>query len=323
MTATLFGQVRAARARAAQHARLRPAGRTMVLRSQADANAAANRPGYITRSTTTMTNTATIERPTVTLSCHHTITWAGQDDPQPGDKAACFKCPPAKDQTPKQRTVKTIKFPAAAPAIAKVLADVDTADAPSAPEKPAEDASRDLVADVVTAVLAEAIPDQPAVGVIEFPDRQARMTAAKAAARTVRDKGGTPKQAGKASDTVMATPVAKPAPADTDGKAKRTSRPEGEVTGLKLSGPRTKALQLAVIPGQASVTTAQAPAAEAIRVATVDGSDAKRVSLDAHGVRVLLDNLPRIQGDEQLPQSVRAAAGKALAWLTKFTDQAG
>jgi hypothetical protein len=278
----------------------------MILTSQAAANAACEQVGWVTTHPRTTTTTKprsttmpdTTNPPKVKLSCNHSIEWPGTTAPVPGDKSACPKCPKRNDITP-MRTIKAVT--------------------PAAPGQPLDSHPVDVKRDEAR-VAATSTPNGngPDAQVIQFPDRIARTTAAKAAAKAVRDAGGTPKEAGKASDAVMAAPIQQAPVQDRSDSSRRA--PVGRITGLKLSGARTVALQVAMVGG-ADVREDERDAAAAIQLALTN--DAKRIDLDAAGVRVLLRNLPRVAADESTSKSVVAAAAKAQAWLTPFSEAAG
>lgn len=272
----------------------------MILTSQAAADAACEQVGWVTTHphttkprSTTMPDTT--NPPKVKLSCNHSIEWPGTTTPTVGGKVACPKCPKHGNAT-LMRTIKAVT--------------------PAAPGQPLASHTVDVKRDEAH-VAATANGDGPDAEVIQFPDRIARTTAAKAAAKAVRDAGGTPKEAGKASDAVMSAPIEQAPVKDRSDTSRRA--PVGRVTALNMSAARTTALQLAMVGG-ADVREDERDAAAAIQLALT--SDAKRIDLDAAGVRVLLRNLPRVALDESTAKSVVAAAAKAQAWLVKFSEAA-
>jgi len=269
--------------------------RSYILDSQDAANAACEQVGWVTihpqRSTTTRRSTTMPSTTTVKLSCNHAVPWVSTDAPVIGEQIPCGKCKPAGDGSLRQRAIKAIRGPAADAAI----------DAP----------------DTAVPVVGEASTPTGA-DVIQFPNRIARTQAAKAAATRVRDEGGTPSAAAEASAAVISMPIAQAPVQDRSDTSRR--RTPGRITGLKLSGARTTALQVAMVGG-ATVPDDERDAAQAIQLALSSG--AKRVDLDAAGVRVLLRNLPRVTADEATSKQVLRAAADATAWLTKFAEAAG
>jgi hypothetical protein len=268
--------------------------RSYILDSQAAANAACEQVGWVTihpqRSTTTRSTTMTnTTPPTVKLSCNHTAVAPGHQ-PAIGDKVVCSKCP-TKSGQPAIRSIKAVTPAKGAP--------VGTPLATEAHDR-AQDEARHPATD-----------DRPDAEVIQFPDRLARQAAAKAAAKAVRDGGGTPSDAGKASDAVMATPIAQATVTDRSDTSHRA--PVGRITFLNLSASRRAALLEALGDAEADVHDDEADAAQAIKLVLADEA-AKRVDLDAAGVRVLIRNLRLVEA---------GAARKAEAWLDKFAEAAG
>jgi hypothetical protein len=272
-----------------------PAGsarRPYVLDSQAAANAACERVGWVTihpRSTTT--RSTTMPSTTVKLSCNHAAQWVSDQPPVIGESIGCAKCKPAGDGSLRQRAIKAIRGPKVDPTAATAMVNGEVTEVPT---------------------------EAPDADVIQFPNRIARTQAAKAAATRVRDEGGSPSDAAAASSAVIAMPIAQ-APVANRSDTSRRQTP-GKITDLNLSGARTAALQLALVGG-ATVPDDEADAAQAIQLALSSG--AKRVDLDAAGVRVLLRNLHRVTDDEATSKAVARAAGTTGAWLAKFADAAG
>lgn len=303
MASTLFAQVRAARARAANTPAVRPAGRTMILRSQAEADAAATRPGFVpTTRSTTMTNTTT---PPVKLmlSCKHIVDHVGSDDPKVGEQAPCAKCKPKADGTMALRQIKLVRQPGAP--VGEPLANHD--------ELVAADMKRQAdSADTAEQVIAEARQ-----AIEADPTRITRIDVAKKAARKVRDEGGTPKQAGAVSDAIMAIAIPQAEVADRSDRSPR--RQAGALTFLNLSAVRNQALLVAVGDG---ATVPEDEAAAAAQIAQVVQADEKRLNLDGPGVRVLLRNLGRVADDQEQPAPVRNAAGRTASWLQQHAEKA-
>ena len=272
------------------------------LDSQDAANRACERVGWVTihpqRATTTGGTTMTTTTTTrVKLSCHHSMDWHSPEPPQVGQDVTCGKCKPRADSSLPIRRIVT---------------------APDAPGTPLEshDADVDREAERNATLPSRQEEEGPDAEVIQFPTRAARLAAAKAAARDA----AMPEDKAAASERILAMPIAQ---APVEDRSDTSPRPVGRVTGLKLGAARTEALRLALdsdADSDPDVRDDEQDAAQAIQLAVSSG--AKRVDLDAPGVRVLLRNLHRASSDDSTPQGVVSAAGKAEAWLAKFAQEA-
>jgi len=296
----------------------------------------------------TDTNTpAASTAPTVTvrLSCRHVID-IEQAEGKPtadnlmGQTVECGKCPAKKSGGAPTRRIKAVltiadtgesEAPEADPIPADVLAEVDeieAADAPEAddaPEAPQAEAKRGPRVVKATAE-ARALKawteggekgDRPATPNLDAIEAEKAAEAADKAAEVEGRKPGTapidpanPMGLGVAQGPIgMVDSSNMTADQPTTAKRTRKSRaPEGRVTDLNLS-PVRRTVMLAALPEDA------AGSIKALRAAVA--AEAKRVDVDADGVRALLTGLAPLckDGDK--------AACKLNEWLMKFAEQVG
>jgi hypothetical protein len=314
-----------------------PAGhgaRPMILRSQAEADRAAERIGWLitnkAKEATTM-STTTITQIKLTLSCGHVkpVEAANQaelDLIRVGDKVHCAKCPATAGGEMRSRTVKSVGAPGRPLDSHEVDVARDVERSSSAQSDDGIGQYDDLAAEAVTGdgvPVDEAVKAAVAKGkrqqdaeVVEFPSKAERIAAAKRAGADAKAAGG---NAGEASAKILSMPIKQAQVKDRSSTAKRPRT--GRLDFLNLSPVRNQAIQAALGRGSKTGKDGEDIAKRDLLVAVTN--EAPTVDLHAPSVRVLLRNLPRVAGDDKQDEKVRNAAKRLNDWLAKLAEAAG